>query len=174
MELSAYPRLSQLFQQEVLQTYFADGAAPDVGLQVVNTFLKSYPYYCEALIFKARMLIALERETEALEVLTAAKTIDEWRVTYAFEEAEILYRFGQKTEAAQRIQFASESLLREAKDGIENFLTCIDMWNEEREDVLHIIRQAMIGFLSGASSSLNLEAIIPILQQHVGIEETEE
>lgn len=153
------------------QKYVACECHPDVGLHFVNEFLGQYPYYSEALVFKARMLIALSRDEEALEVLHTVKRIDERRIDYAFDEAEILYRFGRKFEAIQIIRSASEFLLKEALEGVENFLICIDFIGEEREEVFTMIHKEMIRFLSKDTNSLNLDESISLLQKHAIIAE---
>ncbi len=169
-DVTDYPAFSQLFEEHVRQQHIEQGFDPERGLTLVNEFLVHVPYYPEALLFKARMLIVLRRYAEALAMLTAAKNIDEWRVVYAFDEAEVLYKSDQKLQAIHTIQAATEYLLREALDGMKNFLVGIDVIGEERNDVLRSIRQEMIRFLSEDASSLNFDAILPFLQEHTFIE----
>ncbi len=168
MELSEYPDLSGLFKREVHQKYIECGGDPDTALDLADSFLDRYPYYPEALIFKARMLMVKDNYPEALSYLEAAKKIDVWRVNYSFDEAEILCRFGRKRDAAQCIQSAVEFMLREMTEGVENFLTGIDFVSEEEEEAAcNIVREQMIRFLSGNSASVDLERIFSILDKHV-------
>lgn len=168
-----YPPLSKIFQDTVYQVY-SDSGDSTIGLRAVNNFLDQYGPYAEALIFKARMLIAAGDDKQALGILHASKMIDEWKVEYAFDEAEILFRQGEKIEATHILATAIEFLLREALEGVENFLVCIDLIGKTREHVFQLIQHEMMRFLSKESSSLQLENVLPILQAHLTIEEHNE
>ena len=96
MQSISYPNLSEIFNNEVYKKYFDEGGNVQTALSLVNSFLNKYPYYPEAIIFKARMLIVAGELEHALEYLKIAKKIDKWRVVYSFDIAEILYKKGEK------------------------------------------------------------------------------
>jgi hypothetical protein len=52
------PDISEKFQK-VYQKFFEIGGEPKKAIKIIDKFLENEPYYPEALIFKARMLLAL-------------------------------------------------------------------------------------------------------------------
>src|ERR1039457_4039861 len=55
----------------------------------IDDFLQKYPNYTEALVLKARSLMGIGRNSEALKCLKMAKRVDKWRLIGRFDEAEI-------------------------------------------------------------------------------------
>ncbi len=165
MESSEYPYLSNLFKKNVYKKYFDCGGDPDKGILLADAFLDSWPYYPEALVFKARMLIVKGENEEASEFLKAARRIDEWRINYLFDEAEILYKAGRKSDASKCLRTAVESLLKEGLRGVKNFLLSVDHCETETRDTAdRAIRKEMIRFLSDESESVDLDNFLSVLE----------
>jgi len=132
MKITEYPFLTRTFKK-VYKGYLEDsGGDPYVGLNLVDTFLKRYPYYTEALVFKARMLIAIGKHKEAFKFIKIAKRIDEWNKCYIFDEAELLYKNDGKI-AIDNLLKQIEDLVSQINNGIHNFLLSIDA--EHREQI---------------------------------------
>ncbi|QTA84142.1 tetratricopeptide repeat protein [Desulfonema magnum] len=165
MKLSDYPSLSDLFRNNVYKKYFDGGGDPNNGILLVDAFLDSWPYYPEALVFKARMLIVKGENEKASEFLKAARKIDEWRINYLFDEAEILYKTGKKPDAVRCLRIATESLLKEGQRGVKNFLLSLDNCGIRLRDIAErAIRKEMIRFLSDESDSVDLDEFLSVLE----------
>jgi tetratricopeptide (TPR) repeat protein len=162
VKLTDYPPLSHKFKQ-VYKKYFANNADPFEGLKFVDDFLTKYPYYPEALVFKARMLIALSKNKEALQCLKAAQKIDEWRVIYAFDQAEILMQRDRQDEAIDCVWSAITSLLKEAMRGTSDYLLSINCSSDDRKKAEELLKQDMIKLISGNRKTSNLREIKKIL-----------
>lgn len=151
---------SDMFQH-VVDEYFNAGADPSTGVNLVDEFLEGNPHYTEALIFKARMLIALEEYDNALMLIDLCKKIDKWKRAYLFDEAEILYKQNKKTEAIKCIEDALRFQIFECIDGVRNFFVGIDL--AEDEPSLSIVKNQIVSLISGNNDSFTLEELNKIL-----------
>jgi len=162
MKLLDYPNLSNKFNK-VYKKYLDHGADPQVGLNAVAIFLKKYPLYSEALIFKARMLIVLSKNKEAISYLKAAQKIDRWKVTSVFDEAEILYQWGKKEEAFQAVWRAVESIIGEATSGVENYLLSTNISTKDTEIAQKLFKDDMVRLILMKAKPRNMTRIKKIL-----------
>jgi hypothetical protein len=137
-----------------------------MALSFVNEFLDDYPFYPEALLFKARMLIALGRDKEALIWLETCEMFERWGITYSYDKAEVLFRIGKKIEATRLIRSEIEISLRNILEGIENFLLGADFDLEEMNVIRDKIKREIVLYLSNKKQSLNFKSIIQILRNH--------
>jgi len=112
--------------QEVYDYYFENNGSPESAIERVNIFLKKYPYYSEAIIFKARMLIAIEKHKEALKLLKTAELIDRWRLDGKFDKAEVLLELNKKEESLELAADTINSYLKELQSGIESYVLSMD------------------------------------------------
>jgi hypothetical protein len=137
-----------------------------MALSFVNEFLDDYPFYPEALLFKARMLIALGRDKEALIWLETCEMFERWGITYSYDKAEVLFRIGKKIEATRLIRSEIEISLRNILEGIENFLLGADFDLEEMNVIRDKIKREIVLYLSNKKQSLDFKSIIQILRNH--------
>lgn len=166
MELSEYVKISESFKEDVYLKYMNHYGDPEMALSFVDQFLKDYPFYPEALLFKARMLIALSREKEALAWLEACEKFERWGVVYKYDKAEVIYRLGQKSEAVSLIKLQVETSVRDILEGIENFLLGIDFDLDGMNHIRDMMKREIILYLSKESDSLDFKNIIQILKNH--------
>ncbi|GBC59972.1 hypothetical protein DENIS_0914 [Desulfonema ishimotonii] len=165
MQSISYPNLSEIFNNEVYKKYFDEGGNVQTALSLVNSFLNKYPYYPEAIIFKARMLIVAGELEHALEYLKIAKKIDKWRVVYSFDIAEILYKKGEKRKAIGYLKFAFESLFDEAIHGLENFLISIELNEDKENEAISFVKKEMIKYVKNDSESISLDRMLSMLNK---------
>ena len=144
MELSKYPNQSAHFKKTVLNKYVEHDGDVEFALTLVDKFLSKYPYYTEALLFKARMLIARGKDKKALTILKAIKKIDEWKIEYTYDQAEVLFKLGQKKEAAKILKSTIELSLRNILEGTENFLRGVDFDSERMKPIQNMIKKEII------------------------------
>ncbi|MBI5657058.1 MAG: hypothetical protein HZC44_09720 [Geobacter sp.] len=110
----------------------------------IDAFLSKYPFYREALIFKARSLMAIGRNNEALRCIKMAKRIDEFGLIGRFDEAEIYLKKRKKDESIETYVEAVKSYATELQNGIDSFaLSCNP---ENRERLKTLTRQALSDF----------------------------
>jgi tetratricopeptide (TPR) repeat protein len=166
MKLSKYPNQSAYFRRTVLNKYIEHGGNVEFALALADKFLSKYPYYPEALLFKARMLIALGKNKKALTVLKAIKKIDEWKIEYTYDQAEVLFNLGQKKEAAKILKSTIELSLRNISEGTENFLRGIDFCSDEMKNIQKMIMKEIIINLSKDKYELDFKKIIKALSTH--------
>ena len=166
MKLSKYPNQSAYFKRTVLNKYAEHDGDVEFALILVDKFLSKYPYYSEALLFKARMLIALGKNKKALTILKANKKIDEWKIEYTYDQAEVLFKLGQKKEAARILKSTIELSLRNISEGTENFLRGVDFDSERMNPIQSMIKKEIIINLSKDKYALDFEKIIKALSTH--------
>ncbi len=166
MKLSEYPNLSVYFKKEVLNKYIEHDGNVEFAVTLVDKFLSKYPYYSEALLFKARMLIALGKEKKALTLLNATKKIDEWKRDYTFDQAEILFKFGERVEAIEILKSSIELSLRDVLEGIENFLISIEFNSKTIKPIQKMIKKEIIKSLSNKDYALDFEKLKQVLIEH--------
>jgi len=166
LKITEYTKLSEYYKEAVYKKYMDHNGDPELALSFVNQFLRDYPFYPEALLFKARMLMALSREEEALVCLEACEMFGKWGIVHIYDKAEVLFRLGRKTEATKLIKSYLEASLRDVTEGIENFLLGIDFDLDEMNVVRDMIKKEMIQYLSNKSDSLDFKKIIQVLKNH--------
>lgn len=138
MKLRKYPRLSKKFNH-IYKFYFEKGANPLLALKKVNFFLKKYPLYPEALVFKARMLIALSKHKMAMRYLKIAQMIDEWNLVYAFDMAELLSLMKKNNHAIDIVLNTIKKLIQEALFGTENYLLSLHCSSKKKAKLQNLI-----------------------------------
>jgi tetratricopeptide (TPR) repeat protein len=119
--------------KKIYEKYFIDGGGdPAYGLALVDKLLEEYPYYTEALLYKARMLMANENYDEAEKCIQKLKSIDHWNKSYIYDEAELIYRNNNKA-GIDYIHDQIGEVIDNAVSGLSNFLLSIK--HAEREKV---------------------------------------
>lgn len=103
--------------------HFYEDLDPKFAVELVNSLLARYPYYSEALLFKARMLIADSRYDEAQACIETIKSIDHWNRIYIYDEAELLYRKDEEA-ATKYMEMQLKSVIEDIVSGISSFSQC--------------------------------------------------
>lgn len=128
--------------KEIYRQYLEDGGGdPTLGLKLVTNLLTEYPYYTEALLFKARMLMARGCYEKAEECIKDIKRIDHWDKSYIYDEAELLYRKDAKA-GINYIHEQLEELIKDIVNGIDNFLLAAN--EDDREHIQSELLNAVI------------------------------
>jgi tetratricopeptide (TPR) repeat protein len=136
------PNISK--EMKIIYGKFMDSGSFEDVLPHIDAFLEKYPNYTEALVFKARALMALGRNNEALKCLNMAKRADKWRLIGRFDEAEI-YLEKKKTEhSIKKYVEAVEAYATELKNGIDGYFLCCNP--ETRERFAELTRSALTEF----------------------------
>ncbi|MBK5275340.1 MAG: hypothetical protein JJE30_09855 [Desulfuromonadales bacterium] len=131
-------------EMKVLYGKFIDSGSFVETLPHIDAFLDKYPYYREALIFKARALMALGRNNDALRCIKMAKRIDKFGLIGRFDEAEIYLQKKKKEQSIETYVDAVKSYATELKNGIDSYtLSCK---SESRDRVKELTRQALTEF----------------------------
>ncbi len=112
------PSLSEQLRDAVDQ-YF-EHPNPKFAVELASNLVEKYPYYTEALLFKARMLMAAGRRDEAQTCIETIKSIDCWNLSYIYDEAELLYYKDRKA-GIQYLQKQLEAVIDVVANGISNF-----------------------------------------------------
>lgn len=110
----------------------------------IDAFLVKYPYYREALIFKARALMALSRNNEALRCIKMAKRVDKFGLIGRFDEAEIYLKKKKKEESIETYVDAVKSYATELQNGIDSYALSCNSGSRER--LKELTRQALSDF----------------------------
>jgi len=162
MKISDVPNISAEMDQ-LYEKYFEYAANATAILSLVDDFLAKYPTYPEALVFKARMLMVIGRNGEALRCLKAAKKIDRWLLVGRFDEAEI-YLWKNKPEAALEIYInAIRAYACELSDGIDEFLLSC---NKESESIIRRkTKEALRKYLTGEQDSVVFDDLLKALKK---------
>jgi len=166
MNLSNCPNLSAYFRKQVLNKYSEHNGDVKFAVTLVDTFLEKYPCYPEALLFKARMFISLGKDKEALRLLRTVEKLDEWKREYLFDQAEILFKIGKKSESIKTLESAVELSIRDVIEGIDNYLRGIDFVTEQMKPVQKILKKEMIEYISQKNKRLDFVKIKDILKEH--------
>lgn len=166
MKISEYAKLPDYFKDSVYKKYMDHNGDPEIALSFVNEFLNDHPFYPEALLFKARMLIAVGRDKEALICLKTCETFDRWRIPYTYDEAEVLFRIGKKSEAIRLVRSEIETSLRNVLEGIETFLLGVDFDVEGMNVIRDMIKREIALYLSNKKKFLDFRNINQILKDH--------
>lgn len=118
----------------------------------IDAFIAKYPYYREALIFKARSLMAIGRNNEALRCIKAAKRIDQFGLIGRFDEAEIYLKKQKKDESIETYVNAVKAYATELQNGIDSYtLSCNP---DSRERLKELTRQALSDFFLKADGDV--------------------
>jgi tetratricopeptide (TPR) repeat protein len=166
MKISEYEKLPDSFKESVYKKYMDHNGNPEIALSFVNEFLNDYPLYPEALLFKARMLIALGRDKDALICLKTCEIFDRWRIACAYDKAEVLFRIGKKSEAIRLVRSEIETSLRNVLEGIENFLLGVDFDLEGMNVTRDMIKREIALYLSNKKKSLDFKNVNQMLRNH--------
>ena len=118
----------------------------------IDAFLSKYPYYREALIFKARSLMAIGRNNEALRCIKMAKRIDEFGLIGRFDEAEIYLKKRKKDESIETYVNAVKAYATELQNGIDSYTLSCNPGNRER--LKELTRQALSDFFLKADGDV--------------------
>lgn len=111
----------------------------------IDAFLDKYPIYTEALVFKARALMALGRNGDALRCIKIAKRIDKWRLIGRFDEAEIFLEKRKKELSVTMYVDTVKAYATELRDGIDGYLSCCSTEVEDR--IKKLTKESLIEFL---------------------------
>jgi tetratricopeptide (TPR) repeat protein len=118
----------------------------------VDAFLVKYPYCREALIFKARALMAIGRNNEALRCIKMAKRVDKFGLIGRFDEAEIYLKKRKKDESIETYVEAVKSYATELQNGIDSFTLSCNSGSRER--LRELTRQALSDFFLNADGDI--------------------
>ncbi len=124
------PNISK--EMKAIYGKFMDSGSFMEALPHIDAFLEKYPNYTEALVFKARALMVLGRNNDALKCLKMAKRADKWRLIGRFDEAEIYLEKNKNEESIKLLVKAVEEYATELKDGIDGFLLCCNPETRDR------------------------------------------
>lgn len=150
------PNISK--EMKAIYGRFMDCGNFEEVLPHIDAFLEKYPNYTEALVFKARALMALGRNNEALKCLKMAKRADKWRLIGRFDEAEI-YLDKKKTEdSIKKYVEAVEAYATELKNGIDGYLLCCNP--ETRERIEELTRSALTEFFLKDTKNTPFERLL--------------
>jgi hypothetical protein len=135
MKKTTYPKISKELRA-IYKKYFDSGADPSYGIELIDQFLINYPYYTEAILFKARMLIAMDKFKEAAKYINLIKILDEWSTSYIYDEAELLSHHDENIAIdyiCQKLKLIIDSM----SAGIRDFLiaTNPDKRNEYKKKI---------------------------------------
>ena len=156
MKISDVPNISAEMDR-LYEKYFEDPANATAILPLVDDFLAKYPTYTEALVFKARMLMVIGRNGEALLCLKAAKKIDRWLLVGRFDEAEIYLKKNKPEEALEIYINAIKAYASELSDGIDEFLlSCI---------IKRKTKEALKKYMTGEQDSAVFDDLLKTLKK---------
>ena len=129
----------------------------------IDAFLEKYPNYTEALVFKARSLMALGRNNDALKCLKMAKRADKWRLIGRFDEAEIYLNKKKNEESIKKFVEAVESYATEMKNGIDSYLLSCNP--ESRDGIEDLTRSALTEFFLNDTANKPFEKLLAELNE---------
>ncbi|PIE55922.1 MAG: hypothetical protein CSA34_06430 [Desulfobulbus propionicus] len=124
MKTNSFPDASRKFQN-IYNKFFEINGDPKEAIKIIDKFLKEEPYYPEALIFKARMLLALGKNNEAIKIIELAEKQDKWRLIGKFDKAEAYLEKGETEHSISEFINAIKCYQYEVKNGIESYLLSI-------------------------------------------------
>jgi len=136
------PNISK--EMQAIYGIFMDCGNFEEVLPHVDAFLEKYPNYTEALVFKARALIAIGRNNDALRCLKMAKRVDKWRLIGRFDEAEIYLDKKKNEESIEKYVETVKAYATELKNGIDSYLLCCN--SESRDKIQELTRAALTEF----------------------------
>jgi tetratricopeptide (TPR) repeat protein len=122
--------------QSIYGAFLDSGGDFENTLCLLDDFLEKYPHYTEALVLKARALIAVGRRGDALKCLKMAKRIDKWNQNGRFDEAELYLERTNTDKSYETFVQAVKSYATDLKDGIDNFLLCCNSGNRNKIEAM--------------------------------------
>jgi len=162
MKISEVPNISAEMDR-LYDKYFEADANANAILPLIDDFLTKYPTYPEALVFKARMLMVIGRNSEAQRYLKAARKIDRWFLIGRFDEAEI-HSIHNKSESALEIYInAIEAYMTQLSQGIDNFLSSCD--RESTKIIERKTKEALVKYLTEGQDSSVFEDLLKALKK---------
>jgi len=150
------PNISK--EMKAIYGKFMDSGNFEEAMPHIDAFLEKYPNYTEALVFKARALMALGRNNEALKYLKMAKRADKWRLIGRFDEAEIYLEKKKTEESIKKFVEAVEAYATELKNGIDCYYLCCNP--EIRERIEELTRSALTEFFSKDTENTPFEKLL--------------
>ncbi len=142
--ITDFPNISKEMKA-LYRQFWRTGNFEDI-LPHIDKFLNKYPYYTEALIFKARALIALGRNNEALKYIKIASRVDKLHLIGRFDEAEIhLYKKKNKDSIKAYVE-ALKAYAVEMKDGMDGYLLCCN--SESKKKIKKLTQTALRDFFA--------------------------
>jgi tetratricopeptide (TPR) repeat protein len=142
MRIHDVPNISK--EMKALYKKFLDSGDFAGILPDIDSFLNKYPYYREAIIFKARALMAIGRDNEALRHIKMAKRVEKAGLIGRFDEAEIYLRKKRKDDSINTYIQALEAYASELEDGIRDYLLCCNP--ETSDQIKEITCKALAEF----------------------------
>ncbi|WP_223922930.1 M48 family metallopeptidase [Geobacter sp. AOG2] len=127
-------------------------------LPEIDAFLQKYPNYVEALVLKARSLMAIGRNNEALKCLKMAKRADRWRLIGRFDEAEIYLDKKKHEESVKVYVEAVKAYAVELKNGMDSYLLCCN--SESKEKLKELTQQALADFFAQDEENKPFEKLL--------------
>ncbi len=112
----------------------------------IDKFLNKYPYYTEALIFKARALMALGRNNDALKCIKIAKRINKLQLIGRFDEAEIYLEKRKNADSIKAYVDAVKAYAIELKDGMDSYYLCCN--SESKKKIRSLTQKALADFFA--------------------------
>ena len=126
-------------------------------LPLLDAFLEKYPHYPEALVFKARALMGLGRDSEAMKYLKMAKKVDKWRLIGTFDQAEIHLQKRKNEESIKVYVEAVKAYATELKNGIDSYLLCCN--SENAEEIRALTQEALMEFFANDDENKPFEKL---------------
>jgi len=153
--ISDIPNISK--EMKALYAKFWKTGSFEQILPDIDTFLDKYPTCTEAIIFKARALIAIGRNNDALKCIKMGKRLDEWRLIGRFDEAEIYLNKQKKNESVNAYVDAVMAYAVELKNGIEDY--SINFNAAAREKIDGLTQEALAEFFTNDEENKPFEKL---------------
>lgn len=131
--------------KKLYRQFWRTGNFEDI-LPHIDKFLDKYPYYTEALIFKARALMALNRNNEALKYIKIACRVDKLHLIGRFDEAEIYLEKKNNKESIEAYVEALKAYAVEMKDGMDGYLLCCN--SDSKKKIRKLTQTALRDFFA--------------------------
>lgn len=126
-------------------------------LPLLDKFLKKYPYYTEAWVLKARALMGIGRNAEAMRCLKTAKRIDEWKLIGRFDEAEIYLEKRKQEESIKIYVDAVKAYAVELKNGLDGYHLCLD--SKRKAKIVKLTKKALNDFFTNDDKNRPFERL---------------
>jgi tetratricopeptide (TPR) repeat protein len=127
-------------------------------LPYIEEFLQKYPNYTEALILKARSLMGIGRNNEALKYLKMARRIDKWRLIGRFDEAEIYLEKRKNEESIKAYVEAVKAYAVELKNGMGSYQLCCN--SESKQKLKELTQVALTDFFAHDEENKPFEKLL--------------
>jgi hypothetical protein len=127
-------------------------------LPLLDKFILKYPYYTEAIIFKARALMAVGRNAEAHKYIKMVTRIDKWRLNGRFDEAELLLEKKKKEVSLDIYVGAVKAYATELKEGIDSYLICCN--HESQDKIRELTQKALTEFFAQGTENDSFKKLL--------------